>query len=657
MTTVVVVSVRTSVPSRVDAHVHYSVRSALLVVVAGLVALITLSGGSPVAAQEENSLRSITPEDGASLSESPTEIQLVFDQELAVDDVVTVNLSCSFQPQDTGETEIDADRLIATTPINTPLPRGACTIAWSLRNAAQETLLSSTTSFTVTSDPPASGTDPADATGATEPGAGTTATTDPFIRTPATGTDDTAPEPVDQGSTGGALWLGRMLSTLGILVVFGGLALISVGWPEGPEYVVTVRFLRGAWMLAVLGTLLYLVAYAADFNGTSLGAAMSPGQWLDLYDDGWRGRGALLRLVFIGASGWVAIRPERIIDPQSAMWAWLLPGLALVAVSLSRVDGPAAPLGFVVGLAHVVSVAIWFGGAALVARVVLAGPGEDDLVQATRTFSRISIPAILVACVTGIIELIRLDGGDLFGSSHGRVLLLKVVAVAAMLAVALAVRQQVTLRLDRAHELTVPAADRFRRAFGAEAALGVVALAFSGWLLGLTPAKLDGFQREDLARELTFNDEATGLDATVFIGPAQVGRNGFRIEVEEPADNINNLTLRFIPPEGTNLPALQQDIPLSTSGTAQLATEDGLPFAVGGVWTLQLSVTTATGTLDGATRTFQVFDAEGNEVVTPQTVVSTPTQVSVVEQTNTTAPFATTTTTTPPVTSTSAPPG
>ena len=33
-------------------------------------------------------------------------------------------------------------------------------------------------------------------------------------------------------------------------------------------------------------------------------------------------------------------------------------------------------------------------------------PGEDDLVQATRTFSRISIPAILVACVTGIIQLV-----------------------------------------------------------------------------------------------------------------------------------------------------------------------------------------------------------------------------------------------------------
>ena len=100
------------------------------------------------------------------------------------------------------------------------------------------------------------------------------------------------------------------------------------------------------------------------------------------------------------------------------------------------------------------------------------------------------MPAILVTAVTGVIQVIRLDGGELFSSSHGRVLLLKVIAVAAMLAVSVAVRQQVTLRLDRAHEMTVPLADRFRRGFGAEAALGVVVLAFSGWMLTLTPPRI-----------------------------------------------------------------------------------------------------------------------------------------------------------------------
>ena len=614
----------------------------LVAAVATLVAVLAMA--SPASAQEGNALQSIEPADGASLAERPEQIRLVFNQELAEDDVVVVNLSCSFQPQELGEPEIDDDRLIVSFPVVSVLPKGACTIAWSLRNVDGETVLSSTTSFTVTSDPPAQST-PTSVDGSTGGSAATT--TDPFIRQSATQTSGTASEPVDQGSTGGALWFGRLLSTLGILVVFGGLTLISVGWPEGPEYVVTVRFLRAAWVLSLLGTVLYVVAYAADFNGTSLGSALSPGQWLELYDDGWRGRGALLRLVFIGASGWVAMRPERIIDPQTAMWAWAFPGFALIAVSMSRVDGPAPLLGFIIAIAHTFSVAVWFGGAAMVARVVLAGPGEDDLVQATRTFSRISIPAIVVACATGIAQMIRLDGGDLFSTSHGRVLLLKVVAVAAMLFVALAARQQVTMRLDQAHELTVPAADRFRRAFGAEAAFGVVALAFSGWLLGLTPANVDQFPGETYTREITFNDESTELEAVVKIGPARVGRNGFRIEVENPPDNINDLTLVFEPPAGSNAPALAQPIPLQTWGTAQLDIADGLPFPVGGVWTLKLSVSTATGTLQDATSTFQVLDAEGNEVLEPEVLDTTPAQVEIIDQTTTTAPFATTTTVAP----------
>ena len=33
--------------------------------------------------------------------------------------------------------------------------------------------------------------------------------------------------------------------------LFGSLALISVGWPEGPEYIVTVRFLRLTWIVGL----------------------------------------------------------------------------------------------------------------------------------------------------------------------------------------------------------------------------------------------------------------------------------------------------------------------------------------------------------------------------------------------------------------------
>ena len=92
---------------------------------------------------------------------------------------------------------------------------------------------------------------------------------------------------------------------------------------------------------------------AADASGSSLGSSMTPGAWLDLNDAGWPGRAALLRLVLVAAAGWVAMRPERIIDPQSAMLAWGIPGAALVTVALGRVDGPVAVIGVLVGIAEV----------------------------------------------------------------------------------------------------------------------------------------------------------------------------------------------------------------------------------------------------------------------------------------------------------------
>ena len=606
-----------------------------------VVAIPTVAVQGVVIAQDTNSLQSIDPADGSSLDVSPTVITLSFNQELADDDKLTLSLACNNQIQDTGIPEVDAEGLIVTVAINTPVPRGSCFVSWFLKDGLGETIVESTSSFGVTSDPPPSATSDA------------TSTTEGFDRVPAVpATTNTGTAEENPGGTGGALWLGRMLSTLAILVVFGSLALISIGWPEGPEYVVTVRFLRAVWLVGLVGTVLYLVAFSADTAGTSFGAAMSPGAWLDLYDQGWSGRGALLRLVFVVASGWVAMRPERIIDPQSAMLAWGIPGAALVAAALSRVDGPAAPIGFLVGVVHLIAVAIWFGGAALVARVVLAGPGEEDLVHATRSFSRVSMPAILVTAVTGVIQVIRLDGGELFSSSHGRVLLLKVIAVAAMLAVSVAVRQQVTLRLDRAHEMTVPLADRFRRAFGAEAALGVVVLAFSGWMLTLTPPRVDPYAGEAYLPALEYNDQASGLAAKVFIGPGTVGLNGLKVEVEQPAEGITNLTLRFVPPVGSNAFIVQQAIPLTTAGTAILKTSEGLPFGVPGTWTLELSASTTTGVLENATYTFAVADANGEYVTIPQPVTGVSVQVELIDQSTTTAPFGTS----PPTAPSSTPP-
>jgi copper transport protein len=640
LATVEPVGVRTCVPPPAGIRRRQTTITAVRIVVMGFAAaIVALVAAAPAAAQDSNNLREISPANGVELEESPTVITMSFDQEIADDHVPTVDLSCGGQPQATGLPEVDGDGLVVTATVTNPLPATTCLIAYSLRDGLGNNLVIGTSSFRVLNDPPS--------TTAAAAESGDTAappTTDPFIRAPANpATTGSVGNAENQGSTGGAVWFGRLLSTIGILVIFGGLTIISVGWPEGPEYLVTVRFFRFAWAIALVGTLIYLIAFAAQFNDSSFGAAMSPSSWLDLTDAGWAGRGALLRLVLVIACWYVVSRPEHIIDPATAMWGWGIPLATVAAAALTRVEGSLAALGYLVNVVHLLAAGVWVGGAALVSRVVLAGPGEDDLVQATRAFSKVSMPAIVVVSVTGIFQVWRLDGADLFGSNHGRVLLLKVIVVAVMLAVALAARQQVTMRLDRAHELTAPLADRFKRAFGTEAALGVVVLAFSGWMLTLTPPKVDPLANEVFLDAMVFVHEPTGLDATVRVGPGLAGPTGLRVDVESPDEGISRLLLRFIPPENSGAFIVEQEIPLTGAGTAYLDDSIGLPLNAAGVWTLELSASTATGVLENARYTFELRLPDGTQVTTTAPQVTVDVNISIVEQTTTTAPFATTT--------------
>ncbi|MFZ9042219.1 MAG: CopD family protein [Ilumatobacteraceae bacterium] len=601
-------------------------RRAVIVVAGTLLALVF---AAPALAQDTNAAREIIPADGTELEVAPTEIVISFDQEIRNDDIPRVDLACGGQPQAVGLPAIGGDDLVVTTAINAPLPATTCLIAYSLTNGSGDILVVGSSSFRVLN-----------ATTTTSPSGDQTSTTlDPFFREPAvpatTGTLDAEP----QGGTGGAIWLGRLLSTLGVLAIFGGLVVIALGWPEGPEYVITARYFLVVWVVAVLGALLYVVALAAEVGGTGLGAAVSPAAWVDLVDDGWAGRGALLRLVGLAACWYVVIRPDRVFDEVTAMWGWAIPIGAVAAAAMTRVDGPLAVLGYLVNVVHLLSVGVWFGGAMLVSRVVLAGPGDSDLVRATKTFSKLSPPAILVASATGLIQMWRLDGGNLFGSNHGRVLLLKAVVVAAMVAVSFGARQQVAVRLGRATEMTAPLADRFKRAFGTEMMVGVVVLAFSGWLLTLTPPKADPLGNESYLDAMVFQHAPSGLDAVVRVGPGFAGPTGLRVDVRAPEAGISSLLLRFIPPEGSGAATVEQPIPATGAGTYYLDDSMGVPLLAVGVWTLELSASTTTGILESARYTFELAGRDGVDVSTTTPGPVSEVSVAIVEQVTTTAPF------------------
>jgi len=572
---------------------------------AGVVGLL------PGTALADNTLVSSDPADGSTLAQSPETISFTFSEPLGEVNTITVTCTDLFT---VGPRELSDDRLTMTAEIIDALPKGACVAAYVVSDSEGSPNGQGNVTFTIENDPVTTETVPTSvpATGDTVPAGDTTTSA-------TSGSEVMNLSDVDTGQ--GPLWLGRLISVFGIAVLLGSLILIAAAWPEGVEYLVTIRFIRAIWIVAFVGSLLYVAAATAAVTGSGLGSGFNPANWVDLFDAGIPGIAAVARLVLVVASAWVAFRPDRVIDPVTQMAALGIPALAVVTVGFSRTNMDLAIVGVPLSIIHALAMSVWLGGVVLLARVVLAGPGEEDLVHAVRGFGRLSNLAIGLTIATGIIQMILLDGGDLFGTSHGRVLLLKTFAVAAMIFVAVSARQFVNQRLARADEMTVPMADRLRRAFGVEAAIGVLVLAMSAWLLSLSPSNVAAGPNIDYAITITVDAPAADLDLTVGLTRDRVGLSGMSVEVDAPDEGLSGLEIVLTAPTNDTIGTITQPVPLAGAGVAVLPEgEQGLPLTVAGDWTLVVNAVTPTGVFTSDPQGFTILNADGSETVAELTV-------------------------------------
>lgn len=606
-------------------------RRALRVGVAAFAVAAVASLFATGTARAEASVVSSSPADGSTVATSPTEISIVFTEELG--EANTVALNCNTELMSLGRLEVGGDNLSVTVEVPSPLPRGTCVANWLVSDPDGEPNGSGNITFNVSSEPVETTTSAAtsDAAAVTTIAGATTTPLDDSVGT--TTTEVVSPADAETGQ--GPLWLGRLISVLGVAILFGALVTIAAAWPEGVEYLVAVKFIRTIWIVALLGTLLYVAAATAAATGGSLGSGLSPANWMDLFDAGAPGIAAIARLILVVGSGWVAFRPDRVIDPTTQMAGLGIPALAVVTIGFSRTGGDLAILGIAAGVLHALAMAIWIGGVVLLARVVLAGPGEEDLVHAVRGFCRISNLAIVVTVVTGLIQTVRLDGGDLFGSSHGRVLLLKTIAVAVMLFIAVKARQFVNERLARTDEMTVPMADRLRRAFGIEAAIGILAVALSAWMLALTPPNADAGNAISYVIDRQFEVAEADLDVTMKLTSDLPGLVGMEVEVDAPGSGLSMLEIVFTAPPNAEIGTITQPVPLTGAGVAVRLAAEGLPLSVPGGWRVQVNATTETGVVNTDPQTFVIRNQDGSA---PTTNITIPPPVVVTIAETTTVP-------------------
>ena len=117
----------------------------------------------------------------------------------------------------------------------------------------------------------------------------------------------------------------------------------------------------------------------------------------------WASESGEVDILLVAGSVYTVMRPDRITDPATRMFATVPPALALVTLAFSRDEF--GLIEWAAGAVHAVAMAVWLGGLILLIRAVLIGPGDEDLVRAVRGFARLSGPALWATVLTGAVLL------------------------------------------------------------------------------------------------------------------------------------------------------------------------------------------------------------------------------------------------------------
>lgn len=553
-------------------HARRIARWALSLLAAGIAA----AAWSPTPVAAETTLASSVPAADATVDTLSTTIELVFSAPVGPKPVVTMACGSPGVIQALGNPVLKADQLSVSVPLLVPAPKGPCVVGWTVTDPNLQPAGTGSFGFVVSNDTVVTTTAPS-TTVVADPNATTTTVAQPPIDTNGTG-DGTS-----SGSSG-PLGLFRLISNLGLAALFGGLIVIAMVWPEGPQYLVTHNYIRAVWAVTAVGTYLYAASLAAEQSGSGLGSMLIPTSWVDLFDT-MPGKAAVLRFLLVLGCLYVVASPFRAVEEGMQLPALGLPTLAVATVAFSRDEFGLIEVA--AGLVHALAMSVWLGGLLLIGRVVLHGPGEEDLVQAVVGFRRVSRLALVATVLSGAALAFQLDRGSL-GSSHGLVLLSKTLFVALMVAVSMATAQFISARMARADHLSDQMVVRLRRPLTIEAALGVVALGLTSWMLSLSPPGLSAAGGPELTLEAPQQYVNNTMNADINVAFSQrTGANDVRIEMVSPASGTTSLRVEFLPPLGSSAPGMVIDpIPLTSAGVAVLQADKGFTLGASGTWTV-----------------------------------------------------------------------
>lgn len=360
-------------------------RTLVLSAVAALFAVLLL----PTSASAHATLQSSNPADGAVVQRAPETVTLRFDEPVSVESDGAQVIAPDGETVSASVEGSGAQIVITLRPVST---RGTYAVTWRVLSADSHVVAGSISySVGAPSPPPSVG-------------------------------DDTSSEAVDV-----LFGVARGLGYLGFAVLVGAAAFCCYA---------TVRDSRMlwiwvvSWLALVLGTFGVLLLQGAKIGGTGLGGVAHPDVLLDTLRTRF-GVATTARLLLAGMAPAVLIV---LLQRRSAQVAGALIAVGIAATwSLSGHAATSSQRFATVpaDILHMLAVAAWLGG---LVGVLLSR--DDD--TGVRRFSTVAGASVVVLAVTGIYQAWLRVGfpQSILTTSYGRLLLAKVVLLAAILAVA-----------------------------------------------------------------------------------------------------------------------------------------------------------------------------------------------------------------------------
>lgn len=442
-----------------------------------LLLLLTLAAlAVPGRALAHNSLDGSDPPDGATVSATPAQITLFFTADVPLDTLtVTLVDAAGVRTELAGAVHGASGVREVVTPLPALAP-GPVSVRWRLVGPDGHPV-TDTVDFTLA--PPVASTAPP-ATGAAA------APTVPPEPSP-------PPAAVDAGGAGWSTpgivrWLVRAVAYLAIMVA-AGTVLTQVLVRRMPGRAAIGRWLGPALLVVIVTAVLQLLVVASDVGGVPLWEA--PG---DIY----RALGTSAGMAFfvrigVGIGAWVLLehappRTEEVRQACLVLLAVALLGTWSFAGHSRTMRWPA--LGVPLDIAHHGAAAAWLGGLTIIGLLVLPRADPEHVLSLMRRFSTMATVAVATIVGTGLVQSARLVGGagELLAATHGKLLVVKVLALGAMLVLAHRNRERVLGLRHGVGAAVRPDLAALRRAMVGELVIGLVVIGVTAALVVSAPA-------------------------------------------------------------------------------------------------------------------------------------------------------------------------